>query len=520
MTALEEDVRSVAGLPTAAEYVGQAFIYARVSPKPKPGETSVDDQIRGGHEDASRDGFRVVGVYADRRISATKANKPRPDFQRMLRDLAILRPGDRIYVWAPDRFIRRPIELERLYPILNRRGITVHAREAGSYDLSTDDGMMNARMYGAIAARETALKSARVRLRLDGFVREGKSTGGGRAFGFQSGNALLHEEPSPEMPEGEAGVIRDVVRRFLTGTVGIQGLANDLNARGIPTPRGRMWTNSTLRYVLSNPRIAGIRTTTDRVLDDDGNVSRGERRELREAAWAPIISVADFRRVEAVLAGRRRTRGREARLLTGFLICGNPGCGARLVASRRAKQHGGERIYTCNRRSTLERGCFGNSVLAEPLEERLIPAFLEYARGWKAPEVTPQVEEANAALEEIAATRASIGRLLARRKMSEDAYEAAEEDLEEQERRAHAVLRAAVDATSTSLRDLFDGDLDENWQAWEEEGNVTAQRAALTVFLESVTILPHDPRARGWNPERICPPRYRGQDCQEEDAPA
>ena len=323
-------------------YSKTAVIYARVSPKPTADDASVDRQVAECRKRAKSKGYRVLRVYEDRLLSAyDDERKPRPAFEKLLRELDDV---DVVLCWEDDRFIRNSRSLERIAPILAAANVVVEALAGAIYDLDSADGIFNARIAGAIATRENARKAERLRIKHAALRDEGKSAGGARAFGFRKGNALVDPD--------EAKVVVELVDRVLSGD-SLVSIADDLNARGVKTARGKTgWTATTLRWLLGNPRIAGIRTTTDR--NRDG--TRGPRREVGPAAWDTIVPVEKFRRVEAVLDGRKRLggQGRTPRLLTGLLVCGK--CGAKLVASKRAPVHGSHRVYICNRRSGFERG--------------------------------------------------------------------------------------------------------------------------------------------------------------------
>ena len=470
----------------------QGFIYARVSPKPKPDDTSVDRQIEVCKAMAKADGVDIVEVYADRLVSASVA-VPRKAFERMLVDLANLRPGDIVYTWVPDRLYRRPMDLERMVPLFERRGVTVRAKEAGTVDLSTPDGLLQARIYGALAARETALKSQRVRLTMDARKADGRSVGGGRAFGFQAGNHAVDAKEAAELVE--------LVRRYLDGEA-LNALARDFNDRGWVTPRGKAWTNTTLRAVLGNPRIAGIRTATDRVLADDGEtVVRGPRHEVRTATWDAIVPEATFRRVQAMLARTAKDRGRPARVFTGLITCGR--CLAKMTASRRAKSAGGHPVYSCDRQG---HGCRANSVRADMLEPRLEAALVRYARAYRAPAPPVETAAAEAELAEVAEQRKRMARLLLTGAIHEDTATEAELELAAMEAHARGVLRAAVEADQTHRVHVGAGDLAEEWDGYDTR----RKRLAAPEYIEEIVVNAYSPGRKGWDPERVWV-RFRGR---------
>ena len=64
----------------------RAVIYARISRDPEEQRSGVQRQEADCRAMADRMGARVVGVYVDNDVSATR-KAPRPEFERMLADL-------------------------------------------------------------------------------------------------------------------------------------------------------------------------------------------------------------------------------------------------------------------------------------------------------------------------------------------------------------------------------------------------------------------------------------------------
>src|SRR6266536_2726205 len=82
------------------------------------------------------------------------------------------------------------------------------------------------------------------------------------------------------------------------------------------TPTGKPFHTTTLRRVLTNPRMPALR------------VHRGE--VIGEASWEPVISRGDFERLRGLFSGRPRQRiGRpQTYPYSGLLRCGEEAAGA------------------------------------------------------------------------------------------------------------------------------------------------------------------------------------------------
>lgn len=478
----------------------RAVIYCRISRDPAQTGLGVRRQEHELREIAERLGYEVVFVYVDNDRSAY-ARKPRPAYDAMI---AALVDVDVLLVYAVDRLTRSPVELEALIDVIEETGVEIVTATNGTLDLATGPGRLSARVVGAVARAESEQKSARLRSKHAELLRDGESAGGGRAFGFEVGNAVVRDG-SVEGTIDEAAVLLDAVERFLDGE-SIRSLVDDLNRRGILSPRGKRWTTTSFRGVLGNPRIAGLRTTTERTKDG----RRGARREVGEATWSGIVSVDDFRRVEAILAGRRTERGREPRLLTGLLVCDL--CGAKLIASKRAKSAGGFPVYECNRQTGTERGCRRNSIRADLLERILVPKLIAKGTGYVAATKTVDVSAAETELARIAAGKRDLGIRLADGNLDPDVYDAAIGRFEERTAIAtETIRRAATTANETRVLDGL-GDLDERWDATDDDGRplmtLAAKRAALASFVVEVRIGGFRP-GRGFDAARIGTPKYR-----------
>ena len=91
---------------------------------------------------------------------------------------------------------------------------------------------------------------------------------GGSTFGYRSmpvadpggrrdanGNVVLQGKRR-EVHEGEAVIVRRIFESYAAG-VGIPRLVNQLNAEGVPGPRGGRWSFSSLQRLLRNERLTG-----------------------------------------------------------------------------------------------------------------------------------------------------------------------------------------------------------------------------------------------------------------------
>lgn len=201
---------------------------------------------------------------------------------------------------------------------------------------------------------------------------------GGRAFGYRK---VVKLDKKGELVRGlleisdeQSKVVRQIYREFAAGR-SARDIAKRLNAEAIPSPRGGLWNQSTIRGdisklvgILNNPLYRGQLVWNRREWRKDPDSDKRERRyRLRdESEWVsvgvPDLRIVDDDLVDAVAAelqrrklppGARSAAGsrRAKHLLSGLIKCGI--CGANHVV-------GSKDYYRCA--SVKERGTCGNST--------------------------------------------------------------------------------------------------------------------------------------------------------------
>lgn len=324
-----------------------AAIYARISSDPDGTSLGVQRQLKDCRALATAQGWTVGDEYVDNDISAF-SGKRRPEYERMLADV---RDGlrDGVVVYHMDRLTRRPIELEQFVATVEAAGVTQVRFVAGHMDLGTGDGLLIARVQGAVAADGSNALSRRIRRKMLANAEAGLPHGSWtRPFGYEPDKVTIRES--------EAGPLREVVSRFIAGEA-LRPLCRWLDSEGVVTPAGGQWRTTTLRNILRAGRIAGLR-------DHNGQV-------IGPAVWPGIISEDERRQVLAVFEQRQRTgkRAVQTYLLTGLLRCGK--CGGKLFSSRRVSS----RRYVCLS-GPDHRGCGHLTVVADPVERLIADAVL------------------------------------------------------------------------------------------------------------------------------------------------
>lgn len=277
-------------------------IYVRISDDKTGAGIGVESQEEDCRRLADSLGVTVVEVYSDNDVSAY-SGKPRPDYKRMLDDIAAGTIGA-VIAWHPDRLHRAPKELEAYIDVCQPRGVASAFVRAGHYDLSTATGRMIARQIGVQARYESELKSERVKAARAHNAERGRYNGGNRPFGYARDGITV-------VPDEAAEVVK--AANAIAGGESLRSVVRDLNARGIRTSRDCTWTGQSLRQVLMAPRIAGL------------SAYHGE--PVGTGEWSAIIDEPLWRAVCAVLTNpARRTTNHGAGAVnwlgSGLYRCG------------------------------------------------------------------------------------------------------------------------------------------------------------------------------------------------------
>lgn len=277
-------------------------------------------------------GWKPVKEYIDDGVSASKSRESAA-FGSLLADA---RAGqfDVVVAYAADRLARRLSDVEQLI----ETGVKA-ATVQGGLDLTTPEGEAQASILGTFARMEARQKSKRQQDANAQRAARGEPPSGRRLFGWREG-------------EGEA--VRKAVDDVMHGA-SLRAVCRDLNAAGHRTSADGPWQPFSLRDLLLNPRIAGLRVYK-------GTTYSGN--------WDPLIPEETWRAlVDLLNNAERRTTESVVRkwLLSGFATCGQ--CGA--VIRSGGRSHRGQKTYV--QRRTYRCAATNHMVrAAEPVEAYVV----------------------------------------------------------------------------------------------------------------------------------------------------
>ncbi|HAG07599.1 MAG: Resolvase domain protein [Clostridia bacterium 62_21] len=363
-----------------------AVIYVRVS---------TEDQARHGYsleaqEDACRKKARELGadkvqVYRDEGV--TGAILERPGLQAAL---SAAKGADWFILYDPDRLSRKLAHQLLLAETIEKAGCRLEFVTCEWED--TPEGRLFYSLRGAIAEYEKEKFKARSKFGKQAKARRGLLTHDPRTYGYR------YCEGTYRVEEAEALVYRRMVDMALSG-MSPEAIARQLQAEGVPAPRGKKWYRATVRRILKNPAYAG--TLYLNRYDAEGvkaarqrGRKAGSRIRPRESWIAvPVPPIIDRdtwemlqERLREMKSGRRGGRVHHYPL-SGLLRCGV--CGAPLHGNAGRSRTGRTyRYYVCAnawQRANTDRArpvakCPGGMHRADVLEQAVwarVRAWLE-----------------------------------------------------------------------------------------------------------------------------------------------
>jgi DNA invertase Pin-like site-specific DNA recombinase len=264
----------------------RAACYHRISLDAEGNGLALDRQRAECQRIARERKWRIVTEFSDS-ISAYDKKKQRPGYDALVE---AYRNGEftALLVYDLDRLTRQPAQLEQWIDWTEDRGLIIVTAN-GEADLGTDGGRMYARIKAAVARAESERKGARQRSAARQRANQRRPHPGTRPLGYTV---------KGQLDPGEAEVVKGIFASFLRGD-SLHGITKSLNDAGTPTRNGRAWNQSTVRFILRNPRYCG-RSVYNR---------RRGGTDTTPGTWPTIITEAEFDQVQAKLSDpRRRTQ--------------------------------------------------------------------------------------------------------------------------------------------------------------------------------------------------------------------
>ncbi|WP_083737814.1 recombinase family protein [Amycolatopsis keratiniphila] len=382
---------------------------------------------------------RLGGVLgeeiSDPKLSAWNPKVHRPGWERIMKRVAA-RASDGVVLWNTDRGWRRSHDLEDLFTLLESMAydsFTV-ASSHGRYDLSDYNDRYQLRQEVAHNQRNSDEASQRITRRFTVLRKRGIPHHQGRRFGFPGLDRTVSREEAldadgkdtrklipADLVERERRALREATDAILAG-VFQSTVADEWNAAGLRTTTGKTWLPQMVGEVLLRPINAWL-------IEHDGEVQG-------TMAGEPIVKPEQFAKLRALYAGRTQGQCPSGTYVgSGILRCplrgkgltGRPHTGNYPDGERRrqyacVKGSGGcGKVSADFRRVDRELG----ALVVSRLSDAKYAAAIRAARA----RVSERLAEIHTEINECERLLTSIAAKLGAGKMTEGAYDAANEPL-------------------------------------------------------------------------------------------
>ncbi len=347
--------------------------YPRISEDPKDLRTGLTRQVEDITAGVVRQGGSAADIkwYPENDTSAYKKRKVelvdplgnaysgyrviRPVWHKALHDL---RTGviDGLMVWDLDRLARDPRDLEDAIEVVTYFHKRIEDTMPGGVELSTDNGIVMARVFVVMGNKSSADTARRVARMHKGLADKGRPVGGRRTFGWLPDKSTLDV--------AEAVLARRAVADVMEGR-NLTSICNEWNAAGVRTVMGNDWNASKLRQYLLNPRLAGVRTLKGKPVEGG-----------QAGQWEPLISQAEFDQLRAMMTvpevrSRVPRRGARHYLLTGLITCGV--CAGPMYGNK----HKTGFNYVCNEKHPHPHSISASGLTVDRMVEKVFLAHVQ-----------------------------------------------------------------------------------------------------------------------------------------------
>ena len=220
---------------------------------------------------SEHEGWDLVEVYYDEGITGTSVKK-RDAFNRMIADCEAGKI-ELVITKEVSRFARNTVDTLCFTRKLTALGIRVIFMNDG-IDTSDKDGELRLTIMASIAQEESRKISERVKWGIRRKMEEGWVYGHAEMLGYRTHDGKLEIVPE------EAEIVRRIFHSYVYEGKGCHTIANELNAAGLFTVKGKMWREDGVNRILKNDKYVGDLTQwkhystdflTKRILQNNGD---------------------------------------------------------------------------------------------------------------------------------------------------------------------------------------------------------------------------------------------------------
>ncbi|TCJ05074.1 recombinase family protein [Cytobacillus praedii] len=455
-------------------------IYRRVSTEMQREEGfSLEAQKLRLNAFAESQGWKVVDDYCDDGYSAK--NMDRPALRRLISDMKSQK-FDVVLVYRLDRFVRSVTDLHELLKLMDQYDVKFKS-STEAFDTTSATGRMFITIIATLAQWERETIAERVYESMLKRSESGKRNGAPAPYGYdlENGNLIVNEE--------EAKWVKFIFSQYRTH--GSQNIAKKLNARGVKTKKGELWSDFAVRYTLKNPIYAGfLRWNYE-------STSTGHRKKTGEEVIVPLeqenfealIDKEDYDEIQQILKTRSQMafRSETHYPFSGIAVCSN--CGKNFTGSKKKRKSGGEfRFYKCQGRFKF--GTCNVQTIAESSIEKAFLELLDLQNDAK-PSLKSKYVEAETDIDTI---KEQLKRLSDRKERTKDLYidgDISKEEyskridkLSNEEKEISALLDKHDEEASEQELDTFLNQIKHEWYNLTDE----SKKAAIQTLFKSMTV--------------------------------
>ena len=233
--------------------------YGRVSTDKDDQIHSLDNQIKFFNDMiGSVNKWVHVGSYSDEGISGTQVYK-REEFLKMIED-ARLGKIDLIVTKEVSRFARNTVDSIRYTQLLLSYGVIVYFL-SDNINTIYPDSEFRLTLMASMAQDEVRKLSERVKFGIRRSIKDRK-LGGGGLYGY------IKKDGKLTIIEHEAKAVKMLYELYSTGEYGFKRIGEKLAEEGYYTRKGKVFSDTTLKKMLRNPRYKGYYTANLSEVED------------------------------------------------------------------------------------------------------------------------------------------------------------------------------------------------------------------------------------------------------------
>jgi len=361
----------------------RAVIYARVSSDEQADRgLSIPTQVKICRDFIERQGWSCVKEYIDEGISGLKSN--RPSFLEMLSD-AQGGKFDAIVVYSLSRFSRDRFDAITKKKLLSDIGVKIISATE-PIDATTPEGKLLEGIIESINEFYSANLSRETFRGLKANAEMGFSNGGTPPFGYKRKEAIVNgaKKATYEINEKEGDLVKRIFKLAYEG-IGAKKICVILNNEGFRTRRGKIFTPSTVRGILTNEAYIGNLVWNKQDKKTKGVKYKDKKYWIRrENVLPPIVDKEIFYAIQESFKENRMRHAPKSigrtHILSGLLKCGK--CKSNYVfqtCSRKGEEKNYRNTYyKCALKQKLGSKFCDNVVLKAPMiEEKVIEIVLE-----------------------------------------------------------------------------------------------------------------------------------------------